>query len=128
MLFFTGCIPLKSKNEQQVCFVQIQFGNYGGFSGLNNFYVLQSSGNLYKKQNDSIVSLKKIECSDLEVISKSIENIIQDTIVYNEKGNLTYLIEIITSTTNKKITWANDTQINNNTKQLYILLINTLKK
>jgi citrate lyase gamma subunit len=122
-----SCATQKQAKPLTPSFIEIRFGNVGGFSGMTNEYLLKQDGKVYKNSNVELNFVNQIKQTEIENIEKQISELNLKNIELNEKGNLTYFIKVQTSTYDKKITWSDQTQ-NDSIKELYKSLVKTLNK
>lgn len=122
-----SCATQKQAKNPTTSFIEIRFGSSGGFSGMTYEYLLNQVGKVYKKSNDKLNLINQIESIEIENIEKQIAELNFKDIELNEKGNMTYFIEVQTSTYENRITWSDQTQ-NDSIKQFYKSLVKTLKK
>lgn len=122
-----SCATKKQANNSTPEIIEITFGSSGGFTGLGNQYLLKQDGKVYKTTTDSLSLLNLIEVTDIENIKKQLVVLDFENIELNVKGNMTYFIEVQTSTYQNAITWSDQTK-NDSIKQFYNTLVKTLKK
>lgn len=122
-----SCATQKQTKYQTTSFIEIKFGSSGGFTGMTNEYLIKQDGKVYKNSTDNLTLITQIENSEIENIKKQLTEIDFENIKLNEKGNMTYFIEVQTSTYENRITWSDQTQ-NDSIKQFYKSLVKTLKK
>jgi len=122
-----SCATQKQAKNRTTGFIEIKFGSSGGFSGMTNEYLLKQDGNVYKNTADKLNFINQIETIEIKNIEKQIAVLNFKHIELNEKGNMTYFIEVQTSTYKNGITWSDQTQ-NDSIKQFYKSLVQTLKK
>ncbi len=121
-----SCTIQKQAKKLTTSFYEIKFGCSGGFKGMTNEYLIKQDGQVYKYSFDNLSFIKKIENSEIESIKKQLSGLDFENMQLNENGNMTYFIEVQTSTYKNRITWSDQTQ-NDSIKQFYKSLIKTLK-
>lgn len=126
-VFTMSCTTQKLAKNSLPNFIEIKFGSGGGFTGMTNEYVLQQDGQVYKRISNKLSLINRIQNSELENIEKKLVEMNFESIQLNEKGNMTYFIEVHTSTYTHRITWSDNTQ-NDSTKQFYKSLITLINK
>lgn len=126
-VFTMSCATQKQSKNPTTSFIEIQFGSSGGFTGKTSEYVIKQDGQVYKISDDNLNLINLIENSEIENIKKQLSELDFENIQLNEKGNITYFIELHTSTYNNRIKWSDQTQ-NDSIKLFYKSLVKTLKK
>jgi hypothetical protein len=122
-----SCATQKQAKNPTTSFIEIKFGRSGGFTGMTNEYLIKQVWEVYKNTSDKLSLINQIENSEIENIEKQIVELNFENIKLNEKGNMTYFIEVETSTYKNRITWSDQTQ-NDSIKQFYKSLAKTLRK
>ena len=126
-LLTIGCATQRQQTEKNSDFIEIKFGNSGGFTGAKRQYFLKRNGAVYKEVNDSVVLINQITKSEVDSIFDIIKKISFKNIEFNETGNITYYIEVSTIEYKKKVNWTDLSQTIE-LKDLYKKLVQTLKK
>lgn len=121
-----SCATQKQAKNPTTSFIEIKFGSSGGFSGMTNEYLIKQDGKVYKNTSDSLYLINQIGNSEIESIEKQIVELNFEKLELNEKGNMTYFIELQTSTYKNRIIWSDQTQ-NDSIKLFYKTLVKTLK-
>ena len=122
-----SCATQKQTKNMTTTFIEIKFGSSGGFTGMTNEYLLKQDRKVYKNLSDTLSLINQIENSEIQSINKQLAELDFENLKLNEKGNMTYFIEVHTSTYKNRITWSDQTQ-NDTIKQFYKSLVKTLKK
>lgn len=130
ILFASACSSGKKISTKSLPPFSISFGKSGGFTNINPEYILNSKGELYKKNapSNEPVLLKKVDKSSLQLILKTAQeaDILEVKIDYT--SNITNYIEYHIGSLFNRIQWANETQLTPNLIQLNKLLLQLLKK
>lgn len=121
-----SCATQKQQTKNTPDFDQIKFGSGGGFTGAERQYLLENNGNVYKVTRDSTFQINQIAMPEIDSISNLLDKISFKSIEFNETGNFTYHIEVITSDYKKKVTWTDQSQAVE-LKNIYNKLVKTLK-
>lgn len=106
---------------------EIKFGSTGGFTGMTNQYLIKGDGKVYKNSIDTINAINELKKCELKIIHKQLNKLDFENLKLNEKGNMTYFIEVKTDKFQNKISWSNQAQ-NDSINQFYKDLVKTLKK
>lgn len=125
-VLITSCATQQQAKIPAVRFVQIKFGSSGGFTGITNEYLLKQDGRVFKITSDSFNKINQINKPEINNINSEIAELGFENLNLQEKGNITYFIEVQTSNFNNKTTWTDQTQ-SDGVKQLYKNLVKTLK-
>ncbi|OQA99223.1 MAG: hypothetical protein BWY22_00491 [Bacteroidetes bacterium ADurb.Bin217] len=125
-IFTFSCSTHKQSSNQTNSFIEIKYGSSGGYTGMTNEYLLLQNGKIYKVSNEKLNFINQIEDKEIKNIEKQIVELNFKDIKLYENGNMTYFIEIQTSTYKNRITWTDQTQ-NDSIKQFYKSLVKLLK-
>lgn len=126
-VFAISCASQKQTNKRMSDFNEIRFGSNGGFTGFGEQYLIKNDGNTFTVNNDSLTLLNKLSRRNIKNINKQLVEIAFENKEFNEIGNMTYFIEVITPKYENNVTWTDQSQADN-LKELYVTLVNTLKK
>jgi hypothetical protein len=121
-----SCAIQKQAKIPTVSFIEIKFGSSGGFTGMTMEYLIKQDCKVYKSISDELHLINQLRKSEIARIEKQIEELNFEKLELNEKGNMTYFIELQTSTFKNRVMWSDQTQ-NDSIKQLYSSLVKTLK-
>lgn len=122
-----SCATQKQKKNPTKNFIEIKFGSSGGFTGMTNEYLIKQDGKVYKNTSDKLSLINKLRNCEIKNINKKIAELNFENIKLNEKGNMTYFIEVQTDTYENRITWSDQTQ-KDCIEQFYKSLVKKLKK
>jgi hypothetical protein len=130
LLFFTllifGCVSHKKQNKTANHFNEISFGSGGGFTGFTNEYLLKNNGEVFKIGSQNQTQINQIPTTQIKDIATLIKEIDFQSLQISETGNITYFIEVRTTTYTHKVSWT-DGSNSTNLKAFYKKLIHTLK-
>lgn len=121
------CATQKQAKNSATSFMEIKFGSSGGFTGMTNEYLIKQDGQVFKNADNKLSLVNRIGKPEIENIEKQIADLNFENINWNEKGNMTYFIEVQTSAYKNRITWSDQTQ-EDSIIQFYKSLVKTLKK
>jgi hypothetical protein len=108
LFYISAFIVLNAHNCSKTTeFINIKFGEGGGFTGALIEYEIQTNGDVFRNTslNKEHTKIKTLTKSDIKEIQNRKNKISVDTYSFNRPGNLYYFIE----TDNKKITWGDPT-------------------
>ncbi len=130
LLFFTllifSCASHKKQNKIANSFNEISFGNGGGFTGLTNEFLLKNNGEVFKIGPQNQTQINQISSDQIKGIATLIKELDFQSLQISETGNMTYFIEVRTTTYTHKVSWT-DGSNSTNLKAFYKKLIHTLK-
>lgn len=108
---------------------EILFGSTGGFTNINTVYIVRSTGEILKKDNDSSQPylLRKITRPTLDSIYLLIRESNFGSLKINKVSNFTKYIEIKSEKFANKVTWFDDFQIPVALMKLNNTLLKTIK-
>lgn len=121
-----SCSTQKNQTKSANIFTEISFGSGGGFTGAISHYLLKNNGEVYKIENTNLVKINKISRSEIKKIANYSKEIGFQNLSMNERGNMTYFIEIKSNTYTNKVTWTDGSK-SPEIIELYKLLVSTLK-
>lgn len=121
-----SCTTQKQAKTPTASFIEIKFGSSGGFTGMTNEYLIKQDGKVFKITSDTLNQINQIDNFYIKNIDSQIAELEFENLNLRDKGNMTYFIEVQTTSSNNKITWTDQTQ-NDSVKQLYKNLVKTLK-
>lgn len=84
---------------------RIHFGKRGGFTNIPLEYVLTQKGQLFKLENDSLRSIRKVPSGQLDNINSLISNTCFRSLSINEPGNISYFIRVVTNDYDNEVLW-----------------------
>lgn len=117
---FAGCAVNKKAQEGVVR--AISFGSGGGFTGIENRYMLTREGQLYKLIDKDTIALKKIDAKEALTFFSEAEKLY--TYEYSNPGNVTFFLELSATNKANRIAWDAATEkINPAAVTLYKKLI-----
>ena len=119
-----NCATQKQAKNPTTSIIEIKFGSSGGFSGMTNEYVIKQDGKVYKNTSDTLHLINKMRNSEIESIEKQTVELNFEKLELNKKGNMTYFIELQTSTYKNRVMWSDQTQ-NDSIMLFYKTLVKT---
>lgn len=125
-LFLCSCVTKKTQKNKHPNFIEITFGNGGGFTGLSNTYFLNNKGEVYELINEKPGKINEISKTEIHDVLGIIAKMGFQNTTFSEKGNMTYFIEIKTNDYTHKVTWADNSDAPE-IKNLYKTLVRFLK-
>lgn len=120
-----SCSSLK-KHGSVNNFDEIYFGSGGGFTGIINTYMINSEGYIYNANDTSRKEVKRIDFKTLKKVSKRFRKLDFSKLDTDDKGNMTYFIDVKTEEGKHKVTWSDQTDAPE-LKAFFNTLANTLK-
>ncbi|PKP32690.1 MAG: hypothetical protein CVU00_11540 [Bacteroidetes bacterium HGW-Bacteroidetes-17] len=121
-----SCATKKNRSESANMFTEISFGSGGGFTGASSNYLLKNNGEVYKIVNTIPEKINKISRKEIKKISNHIKKIGFHSLSIDERGNMTYFIDIKSNANIHKVIWTDNSK-SPELVELYKILVNTLK-
>jgi len=126
LILSISCAIQKDQTELANVFTEISFGSGGGFTGASSNYILKNNGEVFKMEKTIPYKINKISKKEIKSISDYIKEIGFQNLSLNERGNITYFIEIKSNTYIHKVIWTDGSK-SPEVVELYKILVNTLK-
>lgn len=123
--FLIGCATQKP-NKLTNHFIEISFGNFGGFTGLKNEYKIDNFGRITKFGPDTVLSEHNLSRKSLLEIHQAIKESGFDTLDVYQPGNMTRFIRLKKKNFTKTLFWTDESEIPELNK-LYQMLNEQLK-
>jgi len=121
-----SCATQKNQTELANIFTEISFGSGGGFTGASSIYLLKNNGEVCKIEKTIPNKIYKISKKEIKKISNFIKEIGFQNLSINERGNVTYFIEIKSNIYTRKVMWTDGSK-SPELVEFYKILVNTLK-
>jgi hypothetical protein len=105
LLLFSTC---KTYTPDQLPPVQLQFGNGGGFTGIETSYTLLENGQIFKQSSidSTATNLPSVKPKAAKALFAQLEAIGFDTLNINKPGNLYQFIQSKQDTLSHKVVWT----------------------
>ena len=123
---FTCCTSGNRISAKNPGFESIHFGRSGGFTNLNDSYLLVQSGLVYKVVDGEFTELRNLEKPELRQIGRELKELEIGTLDLTEKGNMTYFITVKNENGEEQVTWTENTP-HPGVTEFYQLLVSTLQ-
>lgn len=114
VFLFFACSMCKIAKQSSI--QEIQFGNGGGFIGVETTYSLKADGSLWKQDR----KIKKLSCDSLNTIYELAEQLPQED--YMHPGNTYSFIRLVSRDTMYYYTWTWENKPNFKIVELYTKL------
>lgn len=111
---------------KNIGFESIHFGRSGGFTNINDTYLLVNSGMVYKVAGGEFTGLRKLDKPELRRIGQDLEDLEIGSLDLTDRGNMTYFLKVKSEEGEEQVTWTDNT-IHPGVKEFYQLLVSTLQ-
>lgn len=108
LLLLSAC---KTYTPDQLPPVQLQFGNGGGFTGIETTYTLLENGQVFKQSSidSTTTNLPSLKPKTAKALFAQLEAIGFDTLKVNQPGNLYQFIHSKQDTISHRVVWTPST-------------------
>jgi hypothetical protein len=125
VLLFFSCNTAKRSSTAYSDY-KLSFGSYGGATNSKMEYQLHSDRNVYEKNFDTLVFVRKISKSEIKNIEQTLEKTDFLNMQLNSPSNYSYFIKMENSEQKQQIVWS-DPKKETVAEEIYTLLLSIIK-